>query len=43
MPSPKTDSVRLQHMLDATQKALQFTQGRSRQDRLLRTCQNLGI
>lgn len=32
MPSPKTDSVRLQHMLDATQKALQFTQGRSRQD-----------
>jgi uncharacterized protein with HEPN domain len=32
MTSPKTDTVRLQHMLDATQKAIQFTQGRSRQD-----------
>jgi uncharacterized protein with HEPN domain len=32
MTSPKTDTVRLQHMLDAAQKAIQFTQGRSRQD-----------
>lgn len=32
MTSPKTDIVRLQHMLDAAQKALQFTQGHFRQD-----------
>jgi uncharacterized protein with HEPN domain len=32
MPSPKTDQVRIQHMLDAAQKALAFTQGKTRQD-----------
>lgn len=32
MTSPKTDRVRLHHMLDASQKALQFIQNRSRQD-----------
>ncbi|MGB3494951.1 MAG: HepT-like ribonuclease domain-containing protein [Elainellaceae cyanobacterium] len=32
MTSPKTDTVRLRHMLDAAQKAIQFTQGCSRQD-----------
>ena len=32
MTSAKTDAVRLQHMLDAAQKAIQFTQGRLRQD-----------
>ncbi|NJN21807.1 MAG: DUF86 domain-containing protein [Leptolyngbya sp. RL_3_1] len=31
MPNPE-DVIRLRHMLDATQKALTFTQGRSRQD-----------
>ncbi len=28
----KTDAVRLQHMIDAAQKALTFTHGRSRRD-----------
>lgn len=32
MPSPKTDQVRLKHMLDATQKAIAFTQSKTRQD-----------
>ncbi|MEO1403111.1 MAG: DUF86 domain-containing protein [Cyanobacteria bacterium J06635_1] len=31
MPSPE-DIIRLRHMLDAAQKVLTFTQGRSRQD-----------
>ena len=32
MTSPKTDRIRLQHMLDAAQKTLQFTQNCSRED-----------
>lgn len=32
MTSSKTDRIRLQHMLDAAQKTLQFTQNRSRED-----------
>lgn len=32
MTDPKTDVVRLQHMLDAARKAVQFTERRQRQD-----------
>mgnify|MGYP001329820347 CR=1 FL=1 len=32
MPTAKSDIIRLRHMLDATQKAIRFTTGKSRSD-----------
>ena len=32
MPSPKSDAIRMRHMLDACRKALLFTENKSRSD-----------